>query len=110
MTHLCQVKLDGLIGKMSRSVAKLDAASGSVVKFMQAEVDTLAVTDHVAMLMMDFVGDRKDTQRLQLQEVFGGDCTRIAMARELAETIIGPPPKLSEKGQKDPRPEACLKA
>lgn len=99
-------EVDVLIERLMASITKLDAAQGSAVKTMKAEVETLSNIEAVSNAMKQFISRNKD--RENLKAVFGGDASRLARARALIESVIGPPTKLSDKTADDKRPAECL--
>eukprot|EP00450_Noctiluca_scintillans_P037163 CAMPEP_0194554240 /NCGR_PEP_ID=MMETSP0253-20130528/97635_1 /TAXON_ID=2966 /ORGANISM="Noctiluca scintillans" /LENGTH=1064 /DNA_ID=CAMNT_0039401727 /DNA_START=19 /DNA_END=3213 /DNA_ORIENTATION=+ len=99
-------EVDVLIDRLESSIFKLDAAQGSAVKTMKAEVETLSNIESVSSAMKQFISRTKD--RENLKAVFGGEKGKLAKARCLIDSIIGPPTKLSEKTADDRRPAECL--
>ena len=67
-----------LIDRLESSIFKLDAAQGSAVKTMKAEVETLSNIESVSSAMKQFISRTKD--RENLKAVFGGEKGKLAKA------------------------------
>eukprot|EP00931_Biecheleriopsis_adriatica_P058502 TRINITY_DN34851_c0_g1_i1.p1 TRINITY_DN34851_c0_g1~~TRINITY_DN34851_c0_g1_i1.p1 ORF type:complete len:468 (-),score=133.21 TRINITY_DN34851_c0_g1_i1:53-1372(-) len=95
-------KIDGVISQMLKAKAKVTSSKGSIVSLPKAELDLLGQVEVARDLVMSVLGN---CDRTLLQDVFGGDCTRIAQVRALCESI-----GLSEMNQGDQRLPTCLRA
>ena len=71
-------EVDVLIDRLESSIFKLDAAQGSAVKTMKAEVETLSNIESVSSAMKQFISRTKD--RENLKAVFGGEKGKLAKA------------------------------
>lgn len=93
--------IDSLLVGIEISLQKVDATQGSLVKRTKAELDLLAklegARDSAATIL-------KSGDRALLQEIFGGDCTRIARLRAAVNAV-----RLSKMNRNDQRLPTCEK-
>lgn len=69
--------IDKIIDKMEKSIQKMEELQGKVVKLKNAEVETLTQFELGRNFMMELL-QNKEHGREKLQNIFGGDCKRIA--------------------------------
>jgi len=97
---------DPQLAKCETSLARVEAAQGSMVKLMKTETDMLTNIEALRnILTQAYSSTDGDKDRANLMEVFGGDCGRIARARGMLEAVT-----LSERNARDQRPAQCLLA
>lgn len=95
--------MDEVLNRMSAKLAKMDSSRGSTVGLPRAELELLAQIEISRDFMMDIL--RKQGERQLLQDIFGGDCARIARLRVLCESV-----EFSEMNAGDQRLKTCLSA
>lgn len=99
--------MDAGVASMEKALAEADVAksSGSAVLLQRYELELLGHMEAARGLMMSVLqGESKE--RKVLQEVFGGDCSRISKVRALLESAE----KLGIPSRGKDRAENCLRA
>jgi len=96
--------IDGIIDKMEKSIQKMEDLQGKVVKLKNAEVETLTQFELGRNFMMELL-QNKEHGREKLQNIFGGDCSRIARLASCVEQA-----KFSDMYAGDARHPDCRNA
>jgi len=85
--------IDAIVGRMEASLAKVEELQGSMVKLKKAEMDLLKAFEEARDYMMKML---KQESRETLQNIFGGDCKRIASIGNCLKSAV-----FADKGTKD---------
>jgi len=101
---LSEQAIDNILDKMQDAVIKIDELQGKMVKLRNAEVELLKQFEAGRNYMMDML-QNPTNGREGLQNIFGGDCKRIARIRMCLETA-----KFSDMYASDQRHPDCLNA
>jgi hypothetical protein len=96
--------IDGIVGKMQDSVQKVDDLQGKMVKLRNAEVELLKSFEAARNYMLEML-QKPDEGREALQNIFGGDCVRIARIRLCLDSAV-----LSDMYASDARFPDCRNA
>ncbi|CAE8586041.1 unnamed protein product, partial [Polarella glacialis] len=95
--------MDKVIDRMLAANKKAKSSKGSIVSLPKAELDLLSQIELARDFIMEVLKNQND--RTQLQDVFGGDCTRLASIRAICESI-----EFSDMNKGDQRLSTCLRA
>eukprot|EP00928_Gymnodinium_smaydae_P069318 TRINITY_DN5275_c0_g1_i1.p1 TRINITY_DN5275_c0_g1~~TRINITY_DN5275_c0_g1_i1.p1 ORF type:complete len:811 (+),score=140.84 TRINITY_DN5275_c0_g1_i1:48-2435(+) len=85
------------------AIERVKTSQGSAVRLPKAELELLGHIEVARDLMLQALVNQAG--RAELQEVFGGDCSRIARLRAICEDV-----EFSEMNQGDQRVPTCLRA
>lgn len=95
--------IDAILERMEVAIQKVDECQGAIVKLKKAEVDLLKCFEEARDFMLQML---KNESRETLQNMFGGDCKRIASINGCLERA-----QFGDKGnQNDQRTDGCKKA
>lgn len=101
---LTEEAIDDILARMQDSVTKVDECQGKLVKLRNAETELLKAFEVARDYMMEMLKSQ-DPGREKLQNIFGGDCSRIARIRVCLDNA-----NLSDQNMKDNRHEDCSNA
>ncbi|CAJ1328859.1 unnamed protein product [Effrenium voratum] len=99
-----EAKIDGILGKMESTSAKVDLYKSSKVKLPMAELDYLKTLEDARDFMNSMVA-ATNQNRQELADIFGGDCSRIARIRTVLDAV-----QLSDMNCNDQRVRTCTEA
>jgi len=97
--------MDRVLTQMTAGIASVESSQGSVVKLPKSELDLLKQIEIARDFMLDVLKN-PDPGRVLLQEIFAGDCTRIARIQSVCENVEF----FSEANSEDQRLRMCLSA
>lgn len=97
-------EIDAILDKMQNSMEQMEALQGKMVKLRNAETECLKAFEAARDIMLEMLS-KPDPGRELLQNIFGGDCVRIARIRLCLDTA-----KFSDGNAKDQRINGCNEA
>jgi len=101
--NLTPETFDSMLEDMEECFRKLQAAQTSVVQLSKEELNFLGLLESIRDFMNAIL--RIQESRAELENIFGGDCTRISRTRAVLEAA-----KLRDMRSGDERLSACLSA